>query len=161
MGARVVAVRGGHRGQRVAAGTPGRGRLQRGAELARPTRGQAPPQVCQPTDVRVQGRRPHAEPGRQPRERDRLQALGVGQRRRRVHDGLRTEPGAWHQAAFAIAASIAAPGSRTAGPWPTTSSGGSSARSARADSIAVPLSQVAIAANGKRAYRKVGIATRP
>ena len=52
--------------------------------------------------------------------------------------------------ARAIAASMAAPGSPTTGPWPTSSTLGSSARNARADSRSFCLSHVTIAASGNR-----------
>src|SRR5262249_14991533 len=50
----------------------------------------------------------------------------------------------------AIARSSAAAGSRTTGPCPTTRIAGSSVRSVRAASRSFALSQVAMAANGKR-----------
>ena len=54
------------------------------------------------------------------------------------------------RAAREIARSIAAAGLRIARPWPTVNSGGSSARSARADCSARRRSQVAIAAAGEQ-----------
>lgn len=62
----------------------------------------------------------------------------------------RPPPQAEAAQARAMAASIAAPGSRTAGPCPGAISAGSSSRSARAEAASCALSHVAIVASGKR-----------
>ena len=65
------------------------------------------------------------------------------------------------RAAFAIAASIAAPGSSTILPWPTARRAGSRARRARAVSSAVGRCQVARAGSGKRGLGFAVVATPP
>ena len=67
---------------RVGAGAPGRGAAQRRRQLARRRAPRAArEQAVAAVDVVVERRRAHAERRRDARERDRLEALGVGDRR--------------------------------------------------------------------------------
>ena len=76
--------------------------------------------------MRVERRRSHAELGRDPGERQRLEPVRVRDTARRVDHHVGVEARARHQlrSASAIARSIAAAGSRVAGPCPTRSSDG-------------------------------------
>ena len=158
----VASVGVGHGRKRVAAGAARGRRLHRGSEPAGAASREPPPQIGKPLDVRVERGRAHAKPAGKGRQRERFEPLGVRELFGSTDNSLAVEAGARHQPctaasaagrdrlARAIARSIAARGLRCAGPCPTTSSGGSSARSFWADSTSFARSQVAIAANGKR-----------
>ena len=120
--ARVFAVRVRNGLERVAPGAPGSGRAERGRQLTRTAGADAPPQVLEPVDVRIQRGRSNSETLREGRERHGLEAVSIGQLGRSRHDRLDVQPGARHQAraALSIACSIASPGHCVAGPCPTT-----------------------------------------
>ncbi len=96
--------------------------------------------------------------GGDPRQGHRFEAVGVGDLGRRSYH-LRLGLGA--HSAFAIAASIAAPGFSTTLPCPGASRAGSNARSALALSSSVGLCQVAKPGSGKRGFIFAEVATPP
>jgi hypothetical protein len=101
MGERVGAVGAGDRSQRILARAAHRGFAHHGGELTDAEQGDPAPQRAEPLDVPVQRRRAHADVGGDARERDRLQPLGVGERRGRGDDALAVEAPARHGSAQA------------------------------------------------------------
>ncbi len=136
-----------------------RGRPSRPRAAPRDRRGRSPPsesasvsssdperadpvtEIVEAADMRVQRRRADPELGGQLRQRELVQAIAVRDPRGGGDHRGGVQTRSRHQRpARRIAASSAAPGSATARPWPTASSVGSSARSARADSRSRALS---------------------
>ena len=128
----------------VGAGAADRRLAQRRGQLVEAEQRDAAQEAVATGDVVVERRRLDAQRRGDAGERHRVQALGVGDLRRRRDDDVVVEPRAGHaaQPTRAIAASIAAAGASTSLPWPGASRAGSSARRVRA------LSQVELRAPG-------------
>ena len=132
MGVSVRPVGGGDRAQGVASRAARGGRLERGGHSRAP-RAPIRSRRSRPVDVGVEGRGADPEGAGQSRERQLVQADGVGERGGGRDHGLCVQAGAGHQrAARAIAASIAA-GDRGGRSVTDDGSVGSSARSAWAE----------------------------